>query len=44
MEDEGNNTNALSGSGHCIGVMVAVARRKARVVLRAVAWVVVEKQ
>ena len=44
MEDEGNNTNASSCSGRCVGVAVAVARRKARAVLRTVAWAVVEKQ
>ncbi len=40
MEDKGNSTNTLSGSGNCIGVVVGVARR----VLRALAVAVAEKQ
>jgi hypothetical protein len=36
MKDRGHNANALSGSGGCNGVAVAVARRVAKAVLREV--------
>ncbi len=44
MKDAGNNANAPSGSGGCIEVAVAVARRMVRVVLRAEEGAVAKKQ
>ncbi len=44
MEDKGNDTNALNGSGSCVEVVVEGARRVAREVFRVVAVVVAEKQ